>query len=380
MMKLFENLIYATFLKRINRFVIECKIEDKITKAYLPNPGRLLELLLPDSRLILTPSKSTNSKLPFITLAVFKNKQPVLLHTHKTNDIAKFLFENNLLSMFSNYNQLIQEVKYKNSRFDFMLIKDKTKFLIEIKSCTLFSSKLAMFPDAPTKRGSKHILDLLDFSNKNEKGVIIFIVQNYDVKYFLPEFHTDFTFAMNLYKARDKLSILPIAVKLNNDLSIENSIKLLNIPWEIYEYNAKDSGVYLLLIFNDSDKKINVGKLGQIEFQKGFYVYVGSAKKNLQKRINRHRRKSKNKFWHIDYLLDKTKLLKIFPIRIALPVECSLANSIKKIADWYIPKFGSSDCGCPSHLFAFQHNPLNLKIFVDILIYNRMEKIFETKT
>ena len=111
-------------------------------------------------------------------------------------------------------------------------------------------------------------------------------------------------------------------------------------------------GIYCLLIKVLRPKEILIRKLGKIRFEKGKYIYVGSAQKNLGKRIERHFKKKKKKFWHIDYLL-ADKNVKIEKA-ILLPFkrknqECKLAKQISKKGK-PIKNFGSSDCKCQSHL------------------------------
>jgi len=111
-------------------------------------------------------------------------------------------------------------------------------------------------------------------------------------------------------------------------------------------------GIYCLLIRVLKTKEILIGRLGKIKFEKGKYIYVGSAQKNLGKRIERHFKKEKKKYWHIDYLL-KDKDVKIekailFPFK-RKNQECKLAKQISKKGK-AIENFGSSDCKCKSHL------------------------------
>jgi len=111
-------------------------------------------------------------------------------------------------------------------------------------------------------------------------------------------------------------------------------------------------GIYYLLIKVLKTKEILIGKLRKIKFEKGNYLYIGSAQKNLEKRIERHFKKKKKKFWHIDYLLaDKdVKIEKVilFPQK-RKNEECKLAKRISKKGK-PIKNFGSSDCKCKSHL------------------------------
>jgi len=108
-------------------------------------------------------------------------------------------------------------------------------------------------------------------------------------------------------------------------------------------------GSYVLLIKLEKDSTIKVGKLGNIFFKKGFYVYVGSALNSLEKRIERHKRPDKKIHWHIDYLLKHAKIKNAFYIESNEKEECQIANKFGKLE--HIPGFGCSDCKCKSHLF-----------------------------
>lgn len=111
-------------------------------------------------------------------------------------------------------------------------------------------------------------------------------------------------------------------------------------------------GIYVLVVSVDKDIKVNVGALGSRSFEKGLYAYVGSAQNGLEKRVERHLRKAKRRFWHIDYLLDdkSVKVVKVFCREAAKSEECRVARELSKEADPVV-NFGCSDCGCLSHLF-----------------------------
>lgn len=121
----------------------------------------------------------------------------------------------------------------------------------------------------------------------------------------------------------------------------------------------RDSGVYHLKIRLERSRKITVGRLGILNFPLGYYVYTGSAKKNLQARLARHREKRKRFHWHIDYLLKFGKIEDIWVYPWKKGRECSLNKKVSKSEDvqMMIPRFGSSDCGCVSHLVYFRKEP-----------------------
>ena len=109
-------------------------------------------------------------------------------------------------------------------------------------------------------------------------------------------------------------------------------------------------GSYILLIENKLDQNIMIGKLGNIFFKKGFYIYVGSAMNSLEARINRHKISEKKMHWHIDYLLEKTKILDVYYKESEKKEECVIAKKFSKDFDM-VSGFGCSDCSCKSHLF-----------------------------
>lgn len=115
-------------------------------------------------------------------------------------------------------------------------------------------------------------------------------------------------------------------------------------------------GSYILLIKLLKDSEIKVGSLGTISFKKGFYVYVGSAMGGLEQRINRHLRKNKKTFWHIDYLLNNrgAKIIKVFYKESEEKEECNIAGKVSKLGE-HILGFGCSDCRCESHLFRIKN-------------------------
>jgi Uri superfamily endonuclease len=111
-------------------------------------------------------------------------------------------------------------------------------------------------------------------------------------------------------------------------------------------------GVYVLIISIGKDITVNVGALGKVNFEKGLYAYVGSAQNNLEKRLKRHFRKVKRKFWHIDYLLENksVNIVRIFCKEAEKPEECRIARILSE-KGFPVKLFGCSDCHCVSHLF-----------------------------
>ncbi len=113
----------------------------------------------------------------------------------------------------------------------------------------------------------------------------------------------------------------------------------------------KLKGSYLIIIKLEDNKNFKVGKLGKIDFKKGYYVYVGSAMKGLEKRIQRHLRTQKKIHWHIDYFLSQARIINVFFKLSNNKQECKIAESLgEKLSS--ITGFGCSDCKCKTHLFS----------------------------
>jgi sugar fermentation stimulation protein A len=375
----FDQVIKAVFLERPNRFLVRC-IANGLGKinAYLPNPGRLWELLLPGAIIYIcpdTPLKSThpsNRKTNYTVLSVQKKDTPICIHTTITNQVARYLIEMKLIPFLEGAEVKKEEISHGRSRFDFLLRKDGRDIYVEVKSCTLFENGVAMFPDSVTERGKRHLLELAEMARNGIRSIMLFIVHYPHVQWFMPDFHTDYDFSLHMLQVKNDLMIIPIAIEWKSDLSISQAVKILEIPWDYLQHEIKDRGSYLLILQLERERHIEVGRLGKFMFQKGYYVYVGSAMSNLRARIKRHRQKRKKTYWHIDYLTNITDRFLSIPIRSSQRQECEIARSLSLIFKSGPSNFGSSDCKCLTHLFFSEKNPLHMETFHAILQRFRM--------
>jgi sugar fermentation stimulation protein A len=112
-----------------------------------------------------------------------------------------------------------------------------------------------------------------------------------------------------------------------------------------------DSGVYVAVFRVERLLRIRVGHLGGRTFKRGVYLYVGSAQKNLRARLARHARRDKPLRWHIDYLSAQATMLGAAVFPGPKSGECELADWLRGRFATATPKFGSTDCRCPGHLF-----------------------------
>jgi sugar fermentation stimulation protein A len=211
-------------------------------------------------------------------------------------------------------------------------------------------------------------------SEEGVRTVVLFVVHWPFAKIFMPDFHTDLNFSQTLLRVRDRVEVIPVSVRWEEDLSLSPDVRVLEVPWNTIEEEAKDRGTYLLILSLKRNRKIDVGKLGKIHFRKGFYVYVGSAMANLSKRMDRHRHLRKHHHWHIDELRAVTEFHSALAIRSSERIECQVAKAMSEIAEWSVPRFGSTDCSCGSHLFGMAGDPLHSENFHRLLQYFRMDR------
>jgi sugar fermentation stimulation protein A len=373
---LFSNISKGKFINRPNRFVIRCNTEEGTVEAYLPNPGKLWELLLP-GRIVYLVKKSAGAVggLQHMAVAVEREEVPVLLHTHMANAVAAQLIAEKKIPGLEDAKIVRAEVTVGHSRFDFLLEKDKRPFFLEVKSCTLFGRSIAMFPDAITLRGKRHLTELAAMCRQGTAGGVLFLVHWPHADYFLPDYHTDLQFASAFKEVKNDLFIKAISLQWRPDLTLSPNVREMCIPWDTIAQEAKDSGSYIIMLHIAGDVEVTVGSLGAIHFAPGYYLYVGTAKRALTKRLNRHLRKNKTSHWHLDYLRNYADGCVAIPIRSSEPLEQQLAAALQGIADGSIPAFGSSDCGCASHLFHFAEHPLRSPLFIHILQHFRMDRL-----
>ena len=369
-------IIEARFIARSNRFKVMAQTNREAVEAYLPNPGRLWELLLPGAKLFLEKSAETEGRRTSYTIiAVETSHGPVMLHTHRTNDAAQWLLERGLIPGWGETRIVRREVTFGGSRFDFLLEGPEGLFPVEVKSCTLFGEKMAMFPDTPSERATRHIAHLAEMGSHGPRTGLLILAHSLRPRYFLPNLHTDLDFAKAFLEARDAVDIKPVRVGWNKDLSLDAGVSPLEIPWPILERNATDRGGYILILELEQPTRLAIGKLGELDFEAGYYCYVGSAMKNLKARMDRHRRRRKNLHWHVDYLREASRFISCLPVRSAESVECDLARAMDGMADGRIPGFGCSDCFCPTHLFHFGANPLKNPLFARWLTEYRLDRL-----
>ena len=403
---LYDTILKATYTGRPNRFVVTLDLNGESVLAHLPNPGRMWELLFTGVTMYIVPHDKPDAKTKYRVVGIERDGVVIMLDTNYSNDVAEHLIENKLIPGWEEWRVVRREYTVKlhgtSSRFDLLLTNDKgDEFLLEVKSCTLFSKTGAMFPDAITERGRKHLLHLKELQNEGYHTGVLFLVQWDKAQWFLPDYHTDLEFATTFKEVAPFLDWKAVAVAWDETFTMPTVTHECSYPSTILDTEAHDSGVYVMVMHLDHELDLEIGSKGMMHFNAGYYMYVGSAKANLTKRIERHKRKRKKMHWHLDYFRGHCEMIAGLPIRtsglpieswslthepypsmpsmpdpdIEVSVECALADAVGAIAEWEVPKFGSSDCDCTSHLFGMMENPIHNKKFMDVIEDFRMNQL-----
>jgi sugar fermentation stimulation protein A len=179
-------------------------------------------------------SKNDNPKRKLkYTLEIIKVKKNLVgVNTHFANKIALHGLSNNLIKEVSNNDSIKPEVFFnKETRFDFLIEKNKKKIFVEVKNVTLTRDKgIAEFPDSITSRGSKHLRTLVDATKKGYITYLLFLIQIEGVNFFKIAKDIDNEYYQNyLLAKKNGVNFLAYQCKINSkEIKIKKKIKIIN--------------------------------------------------------------------------------------------------------------------------------------------------------
>ena len=185
-MKLPQPLIEATLIRRYKRFLADVRLPDgEITTAHCPNTGSMEGCAEPGSPVLLSRSMNQKRKLPFTLELVAVNGYWVGINTMRANSLVREAITQGVVPELSGYEDILSEVRYgTNSRIDLLLSGDAGLCHVEVKNVPLVKGEKALFPDAVTTRGQKHLRELMQVVQAGGRGVIFFVVQREDAHTF----------------------------------------------------------------------------------------------------------------------------------------------------------------------------------------------------
>lgn len=230
-MQFTPSLTQGILKKRYKRFLSDIDLGGEIITAHCPNPGSMLGLKDPESKVWVQPATNSERKLKYTWKIIEAEGALVGIDTHLTNSLAKNTILEGVIEELQGYESLKSEVKYgKNSRID-ILLEDATrgKCYVEVKNVHLKRGTRAEFPDSVTARGAKHLKELSDMVEEGHRAVMLYIVQRGDCESFAVAADIDPQYAKCLEEARKKgvellcyaCSVTPQAIKVEKPLPID---------------------------------------------------------------------------------------------------------------------------------------------------------------
>lgn len=238
----YENIIKGKFIERPNRFVAKAIVEGRVETCHVRNTGRCRELLLPGSTVYLQDhtSKMGNRKLAYSLVAVEKEvdycasgKVLINIDSQAPNKVVKEGLERGVIDLkcpdLRKINAIIPEKTFGESRLDFYIEGERgKKAFIEVKGVTLEENGVSRFPDAPTERGVRHLLELIRAKEEGYEAYVLFVIQMKGVREFTPNDETHKAFGDTLRKAEKAgVKVLAYDCKADkNSLTLADPVKV----------------------------------------------------------------------------------------------------------------------------------------------------------
>ena len=193
----YNNIMKAVFLDRPNRFIAHVELEGQIETVHVKNTGRCRELLIPGVEVWLTAPGTSGRKTKYDLVAVRKTNGLLFnIDSQAANAVVREWLEG------QNFDRIVPEYRYGDSRIDFYMERGEEKHLLEVKGCTLEQDGIGYFPDAPTERGVKHLLELTRAAHEGYYASIAFVIQIDGVTEVRPNLQTHPKFGAALAEAK----------------------------------------------------------------------------------------------------------------------------------------------------------------------------------
>ncbi|MFQ6028293.1 MAG: DNA/RNA nuclease SfsA [Dehalococcoidia bacterium] len=194
-------MVEGRFVNRLNRFAAMVELLGEEVLVHVANSGRMRELLIPGQRVLLRPVAGDHRKCKFDLALVDLGFTLASADARLPNALVSEALREKRLSQFLDFPEIRREVSYGESRLDLMLEGDGGRCYIETKSVTLVEDGTALFPDAPTTRGTKHLRTLTQVVEAGHRAAAIFVVQRQDARDFSTFDTADPEFAAGLRAA-----------------------------------------------------------------------------------------------------------------------------------------------------------------------------------
>ena len=197
-MRLVGEVRDGQFIRRLTRFSGEALLGQRRVRAHIPHSGRLGELLVPGRRVLLRRERGKSRKTAHDLVGVANGRQWVCIDARLPPRLVEEALKGGRIAGFKGYRVERREVRLGGGRIDLLLAGPRGTCYVETKAVTLVIGRTAIFPDAPTDRGKRHLLALLGAHRRGRKAAVVFVVQRSDARRFSANWRTDPGFARTL--------------------------------------------------------------------------------------------------------------------------------------------------------------------------------------
>lgn len=212
-----EKLVHGKLIKRYKRFLADVELEDgTVVTAHCTNSGSMKTCLETGAPVCLTPVNDPKRKTKFTWEMIFINGGWIGINTSIPNLLAYEAIRDGKIKKLQGYTSVKREVTFGDSRFDIFAENDREKCFVEVKNVTMKSGDFALFPDAVTTRGKKHLETLMEVKKAGMRAVMLYVIQRTDVHRFGPAREIDPAYADALEKAVTAgVEVIPVQAEVS---------------------------------------------------------------------------------------------------------------------------------------------------------------------
>jgi sugar fermentation stimulation protein A len=200
-----DKIELAKFLYRPNRFQAFVNLNGIETMVHVPNTGRNKEILISGCTVILREGNNPMRKTKYDLIAAYKGEKLINIDSQIPNKVVEEALKEGKIKKLKNYNNIQREKIFGKSRFDFKLQNEYgEEYYLEVKGVTYEEDGKVCFPDAPTDRGRKHLLELINVKESGKGAGVLFLIQMENINYFTPFDERDKAFGETLRYAKKR--------------------------------------------------------------------------------------------------------------------------------------------------------------------------------
>lgn len=229
-MKFDSELIHGTLIKRYKRFLADIKLDDgSVVIAHCPNSGSMKSCLESGAEVYLALVNDQKRRTKYTWEMIRINGKWIGINTLHPNRLVYDAITEGKIEHLKGFTNVQREVKFGDSRFDVYAENESEKCFIEVKNVTLKEGNYALFPDAVTTRGQKHLRTLVEVKKAGMRAIMFYVIQRSDVDIFAPAKEIDPDYANELKVAVENgvevfvvwAKVTPTGIELMEKLPVE---------------------------------------------------------------------------------------------------------------------------------------------------------------